>query len=239
MKKLYTNKDYADKVVEANSKGEKLYIHTYSLEYEAEVLDFEDVEVEKQIPVLDENGNELVDENGNIITETIVETIKEPVMIEKTETDEYGNEYTVQVQASHKETKTVEVADLLVAPDNYYICYKDNYTDGVINENFEKELVTERQKQFDKDFFETSLGYIRRKVAMANGEIKDFLTDLLPSIAMGVLLNQDVNIICYKKPDFTEDVINWEKLQHTEYATSLFIQDCFYQLNNDFIATEV
>ncbi len=239
MKKLYTNKDYADKAVEANSKGEKLYIHTYNVEYEAEVLDFEDVEVTKQIPVLDENGIERTDNDGNIITETIIETVKKPVMIEKTKTDEDGNEYVIQVQSSHKETKTLGVADLLVAPDNYYICYKDNYTDGIINKNFEEELAAKRQKQFEQDFFETSLGYIRRKVTMKNGETKDFLTDLLPSIAMGIQLNQPVNIICYNQPDFTQDVIIWEELQHIENVTSAFVQECFYQLNNDFLTMEV
>lgn len=239
MEKLYTNKDYADKAVEVNNKGEKLYIHTYEVEYEEDVLDFEEVEVEKQVPVLDENGNEQFDEEGNMIFQTVTETVQKPVMIDKIETDDDGNEYTVHIQSSHKETKTKEVAELIVAPVNYYICYKDNYTDGTVNENFETEQLQKKQEQFEKDFFETSLGYIRRKVTMQNGEIKDFLTDLLPSIAMGLQLNQPVNIICYNEPDFTQDTIDFEALQHIETATTQFVQECFVQLNNDFITLEV
>lgn len=239
MEKLYTKKDYADKAAEANETGKQLYIHTYEIEYDVDVLDFEDVEVEKQIPVYDENGIQETDEEGNFLYETVTETAKEPVMVEKTEIDEDGNEYIVTVQSSHKETKTKEIAELLVAPVNYYVCYKDNYTDGTVNENFYAEQMQARQEQFAKDFFETSLGYIRRKVKMANGETKDFLTDLLSSIAMGFQLNQSIQIICYNQPDFTQDVIVWEDLQHIETATPEFIQECFNQLNNDFISMEV
>ena len=47
-----------------------------------------------------------------------------------------------------------------------------------------EELTTLKKEQFNKDFFKTSLGYIRRKVSMATGETKDFLSDLLPSISI-------------------------------------------------------
>lgn len=239
MEKLYTNKDYADKAVEANSKSEKLYIHTYDVEYQEDVLDFEEVEEEKQVPVLDENGIQQTDDEGNLIYETVTETVQKPIMIDKTQMDEEGNEYTVQVQLSHKVTKTKEAAELIVAPADYYICYKDNYTNGTVNENFEAEQMQKKQEQFEQDFFETSLGFIRRKVTMANGEIKDFLTDLLPSIAMGIQLNQTVKIICYNQPDFAQDTIDFEALQHIENATAAFVQECFVQLNNDFMTLEV
>lgn len=239
MEKLYTNKDYADKASEANLKSEKLYIHTYEVEYQEDVLDFEEVEVEKQVPILDENGIQQTDDEGNLIYETVTETVQKPIMIDKTQMDEEGNEYTVQVQSSHKVTKTKDVAELIVAPVNYYICYKDNYTDGTVNENFETEQLQKKQEQFEQDFFETSLGFIRRKVTMANGEIKDFLTDLLPSIAMGLQLNQTVKVICYNQPDFTQDTIDFEALQHIENATAAFVQECFVQLNNDFMTLEV
>ena len=42
----------------------------------------------------------------------------------------------------------------------------------------------EKQTRFNKEFFNTSLGYIRRKVNMSTGETKDFLSDLLPVISM-------------------------------------------------------
>lgn len=103
------------------------------------------------------------------------------------------------------------------------------------NPDYEAEQVQTRQKQFETEFFNTSLGYIRRKVTMANGDTKDFLTDLLPSIAMGTQLNQPVSVITYIEPDFTEEITDWVKYQEVKLATAEFIQECFMQLNNDFM----
>lgn len=97
-----------------------------------------------------------------------------------------------------------------------------------------EELVKSREDAFNKQFFNTSLGYIRRNVTMANGATRDFLSDLLPTIAMGIQLNQPVTVICYDKPDFTEEVTDWVKYQHIENATAQFVQECFMQLSNDF-----
>ena len=101
-------------------------------------------------------------------------------------------------------------------------------------EGYEAKLVEARKAQFNKDFFLTSLGYIRRKVSMATGETKDFLSDLLPTISMGVNLGQPVNIITYSEPDFTADNIDWETLQSVKTVDSSFVQECFLQLSNDF-----
>lgn len=97
-----------------------------------------------------------------------------------------------------------------------------------------EELIKSREDAFNKQFFNTSLGYIRRNVTMANGATRDFLSDLLPTIAMGIQLNQPVTVICYDKPDFTEEVTDWVKYQHVENATAQFVQECFMQLSNDF-----
>lgn len=102
-------------------------------------------------------------------------------------------------------------------------------------EEYKEEQAQKRQEQFETEFFNTSLGYIRRKVTMANGDTKDFLTDLLPSIAMGIQLNQPVSIIAYKEPDFTEEITDLVKYQEVKQATAEFVQECFMQLNNDFI----
>lgn len=92
-----------------------------------------------------------------------------------------------------------------------------------------------RREQFHRDFFNTSLGYIRRKVSMKTGETKDFLTDLLPVISIAVQGGQTVDIITYKEPDFTHDIEDWEALQEVKQATPQFIQDCFNQVNADFV----
>lgn len=56
----------------------------------------------------------------------------------------------------------------------------------IINPNYEKEQEEKRQEQFAKDFFNTSLGYVSRKVHMKDGAIKDFLSDILPLLQVGV-----------------------------------------------------
>lgn len=94
--------------------------------------------------------------------------------------------------------------------------------------------MVDKQAKFEKDFFETSLGYIRRKVTMQNGETKDFLSDLLPVISIGFSSGQDISIITYSIPDFSETEIVWENYQERKLVTSLFIQECFLRLNNDF-----
>ena len=126
---------------------------------------------------------------------------------------------------------TKEQADK-IAEDNLYYVIIDG--ELVENPNYETEKANQRQAQFNKDFFKTSLGYIRRKVSMATGETKDFLSDLLPTISMGVQMGQPVTIITYKEPDFTTDEIDWLALQEMKTVTAQFVQECFLQLSNDF-----
>lgn len=111
--------------------------------------------------------------------------------------------------------------------DVEYVLYDDAYIPKTA-------VVAKREEDFGKEFFSTSLGYIRRKVSMSTGETKDFLSDLLPSISIGVQMGQPVSVITYSKPDFTQDTIDWESLQQVKSATSEFIRECFVQLNNDF-----
>lgn len=99
----------------------------------------------------------------------------------------------------------------------------------------EQEQINKRRTEFLKEFFLTSLGYIRRSVTMADGGKKDFLSDLLPIISMGVQGGQNVKIIAYNLPDFTSDITDWTQYQHYETVTPQFIQECFLQLSNDFI----
>lgn len=115
-------------------------------------------------------------------------------------------------------------------PENYII------EDGLIK-NAGIEIIAERRKnQFEKDFFETSLGWIRRKVTMLDGSIKDFLADLLLPIKAGMEIGQQVKIITYKTPDFTvEPTVEYMKsLQEIKYATYEFIEDCLFQTVSDF-----
>lgn len=99
----------------------------------------------------------------------------------------------------------------------------------------DEEIIAQREAEFNVEFFQTSLGYIRRSVTMANGSHKDFLSDLLPAISASVQMGQTVNIIAYDKPDFTEEVTDWTEYQNIVAVTPQFIQECFIQLGNDFL----
>ena len=120
-----------------------------------------------------------------------------------------------------------------------YVENTDNITEVVVYDETYEEAEARakrvREESFEQEFFQTSLGWIRREVTMANGSQKDFLSDLLPAIITAVQMQQLVNIIAYDKPDFTEDVTDWTQYQHIVNPTSQFIQECLIQLGNDFI----
>ena len=82
-----------------------------------------------------------------------------------------------------------------------------------------EEIEQKKQKQFEKDFFNTSLGYVRRKVHMLTGEEKSFLFDILPILQVGT------TIITYKK-DGTQNT--------NVYVTEEFINECKRQVLTDF-----
>jgi hypothetical protein len=105
----------------------------------------------------------------------------------------------------------------------------------ILNPNWEEEKEAAREADFNKSFFQTSLGYVRRSVTMADGSHKDFLSDLLPAISMSVQLGVSVNILTYDKPPFDHDIDDWTKYQHKVVANPQFIQECFMQLSNDFL----
>ena len=126
--------------------------------------------------------------------------------------------------------------DRSVYTEDEYVFDGDEYV--LKDETFEEKQAQEREEQFNKDFFNTSLGYVRRKVSMATGETKDFLSDLLPTISMGVQMGSPVQIIAYDKPDFTQEITDWTVFQNVQTVTAGFVQECFLQLSNDFKPVE-
>ena len=106
----------------------------------------------------------------------------------------------------------------------------------VINANYEAELALERETEFKKEFFETSLGWIRRKVNMKDGSKKDFLSDLLLQIKAGLELGQNIEIVTYSTPDFSNDLTpeSLLALQVKKNATAEFVQECLMQTVADF-----
>lgn len=135
-----------------------------------------------------------------------------------------------------------KVKSYAVDKDVYYsyITHPDKYKfeDGAIVEDasWVEKFAEENEAGFKKEFFNTSLGWIRRNVSMATGEKKDFLTDLLPAIAQGLAYGQAVQIIAYALPDFTKDLTDeyMESLQSRVNATAAFVQECFTQIKIDF-----
>lgn len=114
---------------------------------------------------------------------------------------------------------------------NYYI-----YSNGqiILNPNYEQEQAKKRQSDFETEFFNTSLGWIRRQVNMKDGSTKDFLSDLLPAISMALNSGKATPIITYKTPDFTHDITDWTIYQEIKQVTPQFIQECFNRLSADF-----
>lgn len=112
------------------------------------------------------------------------------------------------------------------------------YSQGQVIENpeYAQILYNQHKEGFNREFFNTSLGYIRRNVTMKNGAVKDFLSDLLPAISAGVNSGQNISIITYKEPDFNQDLTKeyMITLQENKNATLDFVQECFLQLSNDF-----
>ena len=105
----------------------------------------------------------------------------------------------------------------------------------ILNPNWEEEQYIRREREFNKAFFNTSLGYIRRAVTMADGSKKDFLSDLVLSIKAGLEQGLDVKILTYDKPPFDRNVEDWTIYQHTVSATPQFIMECLTQTANDFL----
>ena len=200
MEKLYSDKQYADMAVAANEQGKFLYRYQHEMEYEAEVLEWDTVEVEETRPVYDEEGNPVThketienpiyDEEGNIIgyddpveidvqdTETVMVEKQVPHMVEETYIDpETGEEVTVEVQGHHTETLTKMVEELMIAPQFQYLLIDDtNVTDGTVNPDYNEADV--RKAKFEKEFF------------------------LIPAVTKVVVDNEEVDVDVYyrRKP---------------------------------------
>lgn len=153
--------------------------------------------------------------------------------------------YVIQEEIIDEETQEVIQEEIIEQkeeniPTYYALQPYEKLVDGEVIDNteeYEQEQIQAKQEEFNKEFFLTSLGYIRRKVSMSTGETKDFLSDLLPVISMGVQSGQTVPIITYSLPDFSKELTKeyLESLQAVQNVTAEFVQECFLQLSNDFM----
>jgi len=97
-------------------------------------------------------------------------------------------------------------------------------------EEYKQQKAEERRKLFEEQFFHTSLGYVKRKVTMKDGSIKDFLSDILPLLQIGV------PIITYIAPDFKTKDLPTQNVGIP--VTDEFINECKQQVLKDFYGTE-
>lgn len=107
--------------------------------------------------------------------------------------------YTYEITYLEDENQIIEIAQVVKTPEE------------------------QQQEQFQREFFNTSLGYVRRNVNMQTGDVKDFLTDIVPRLKVGV------PIITY----------NIDGTQNTGViVTEQFINECDNQLLQDFYGKE-
>lgn len=188
-------------------------------------LEYPYTEAEKNDFIVEYNHRQglRIETVDNIVT---IETVIQPAIIDPETQEVIQEEVIEQREENH--------------PTYYALQPYEKLVDGEVIDNTEEynqEQIKLKETQFNKEFFLTSLGYIRRKVSMATGETKDFLSDLLPVISMGVQSGQTVPIITYSLPDFTKELTTeyLESLQSVKNVTAEFVQECFLQLSNDFV----
>lgn len=188
-------------------------------------LEYPYTEIEKNDFIVEYNHRQglRIETVDNIVT---VDYVIQPEIIDEKTQDVIQEKIIEQREENHPTYYALEVYEKLV--DGEVIDNSDEY---------KQEQIKFKQEEFNKEFFLTSLGYIRRKVSMSTGETKDFLSDLLPVISMGIQSGQTVPIITYSLPDFTQELTKeyLESLQTVKNVTEQFVQECFLQLSNDFV----
>ena len=174
----------------------------------------------------------------NIIVDENQETLENTVGAETERTEEIGTGIHANVRNNQiidfnskyldEDILRVETSEELYEAwllDEKKVIYKEG--EIILNPDYETEKQAELIEQFNKEFFNTSLGYIRRSVMMKDGSSKDFLTDIVP------LLQAGVQIITYS-------LNGTEVVQNTGVVvTEQFITECKQQLFNDFYGISV
>ena len=183
--------------------------------------------------------NLITDENQETLENTVGAETEETETAEKTENaEETGTSVHANVRNNQiidfnskyldEDILRVETSEEIYVAwcaDKKRVIYKEG--EIIINPDYEAEKQAELIEQFNKEFFNTSLGYIRRKVTMKDGSSKDFLTDIVP------LLQAGVQIITYS-------LNGTELTQNTGVTvTEQFITECKQQLFSDFYGISV
>lgn len=168
MEKLYTQKEYQLQAEQANKDGLFLYQLVKEQEYTTEVLKYE-----KKIV-----SQDIYSEDGEIIgsQEVEVDDLAKPIMVEEEIVDpETGVKELVMVQKHHTETRTKAVVELVIEPKGYYICFKDNYTNGEINPYYEDDKAQKERERL------SLLSMTKREMFLGLYQAKGITPDILKS----------------------------------------------------------
>lgn len=117
----------------------------------------------------------------------------------------------------------------------------EEYIEAYYEEDPEPEDPEEKKRREEKqrrdywytNFFQTSLGWVRKKATMKDGTVDNFLTDDLPLLAIGLGQGAEAKVIVYATPDFTQE-IDILALQSYVDVTPQFIMECLLEKQNEF-----
>ena len=143
---------------------------------------------------------------ANIDSKSVISGFSEVILSR----DEYGSTNVQNIEVSETIYNNAQTYG------TYYYIYKNNKI--VRNPNYEAEKQAEEDAEFNKQFFNTSLGYVSRTVHMLDGSTCKFLTDILPLLVPGV------PVLVYTR----------ELEQSRVLVTEEFLTECKQQLLIDF-----
>ena len=215
MEKQYSEEQYAQTAIEANEEGKFLYRYQHEIQYEAEVLEWDTIEVEEERQKIDpETGEPMYDEEGNPIMEIVTVEKQVPHMVEETIINpETGEEETIEVQGHHTETFTKWIEELLIDYEGKYVIIDDtNRTHGDLVPGWSEANM--RKAKFEKEFFlipavtkqvvdgeEVDVDvYYRRKPKGYTSAVESFLAALSIVSATGSIGAGIIKV--YPVPDF-------------------------------------
>lgn len=213
MEKQYSEEQYAQAAIEANEEGKFLYRYQHEIEYEAEVLEWDYIEVEEERQKIDpETGEPMYDEEGNPIMEIITVEKAVPHMVEEIIINpETGEEETIEVQGHHTETFTKWIEELLIDYEGKYVIIDDtNRTECELVEGWTEAGM--RQTKFEKEFFlipaatkvngEDIDVYYRRKPKGYSSAVESLVAAYTIAVAQSKLNAGIIKV--YPVPDFND-----------------------------------
>ena len=163
--------------------------------------------------------------------EPTIEPTEEPVVEETTDEEPEANEGE-DADPEPTPEPTPEPQPII---EEYIEAYYVKDPEPEDPEERKKREAKEREENFKKQFFETSLGWVRKKATMKDGSIDNFLTDDLPLLEMGLRNGFVAKVIVYSTPDFT---IDFDILDYQSYVevTPQFIGECLQETQQEFRA---